>query len=110
MISSLGGAIFAALKAWVIRECSDVLRWYCPGKIGGFRTFAAVRSNGSNAQIATFAKSRGRPKADMQAFRDKCQLRVQIDISLHRSFVVKSISAILSFEEAIMILLSSFAS
>jgi len=42
MLFSLVGAIFRALKAWVIWWCWDVVGRCCPGEIGGVRTFAAV--------------------------------------------------------------------
>jgi len=38
---------------------------------GGFRTFAAVNSNGRNAQVATFAKFADLPSADVRSDRSE---------------------------------------
>jgi hypothetical protein len=57
MLLSLVGAIFVALKAWVMRVVLGCAWAVLPGvEMGGLRTFAAACTNDCNAQIVTFAK------------------------------------------------------
>jgi hypothetical protein len=55
MLLSLVGAIFGALKAWVIWWCWDVFGRVLPGvEMGGlwtFSSFAAFRTNCQNALL-----------------------------------------------------------
>jgi hypothetical protein len=60
--------IFGSSQNWAVKNSYQAS---IEGNMGGMQTFAAVCTKVSYAQIATFAKSRGRPKAYMQAFRDK---------------------------------------
>ena len=74
MLFSLGGAIFRALKAWVLRVvfgCAEVvLKQCCPGvEMGGKRTFSA--------------SARVRPKilkADFGCLNLVCKVVVALDV------------------------------
>ena len=69
MLFSLGGAIFCALKGWVMRVCGDVLRRCCPRS-----RWADTVEKLQISDVVIFRKEPAIPKSQMRSAMRRSEL------------------------------------